>query len=90
MQGARRVAVEAMQHALLHFQQMAHALLTRLTRDASRSPIFQTILAWEPDGGWAAALADDSFGESLSARALDVGRATAKVELSLVAHKSIT
>ena len=63
LRGAHAAAVDGMRHAALPFQQVVHELLGRRTHDASRNAVFQSILAWGVDGGWASG--GDSFGTAV-------------------------
>eukprot|EP00966_Prymnesium_polylepis_P061299 1422011-Prymnesium_polylepis.1 len=85
MQGARRVAVEAMQHGGVQFQLVVIELLPKRAQDASRNAVFQAMLAWEA-GGSESGAAELSLGPAVSvdwARVAD--SCAAKCDLFLTA-----
>ena len=87
---ARDVTVDGMRHGALHFQQVVLELLPRRVHDASRNAVFQTMLAWAPEGGWMAGQSDTmGAGIEISPVQLRSALPVAKFEVTYHAHKTV-
>ncbi|KAJ8602142.1 hypothetical protein CTAYLR_001666, partial [Chrysophaeum taylorii] len=56
LDACRRVVIDSLSSSQVPFQYMVNELLPRLTRDPSRSTVFQTLINWLPQDGWSSGL----------------------------------
>ena len=84
LSNTREVAADGVRHAAVPFQQIVQELLLQRSHDASRSAVFQTMLAWGAEASDWNDVSSMSFGSAVSVDVASVeSHHPAKVELAV-------